>query len=79
MLRPVRESGFVSTNDLVTSLLKLDREEERSGDVDPLDLDTAGVQPARKNLVRPETKAGGIYPAIQKIVVVLTELFARRQ
>ena len=67
----VAVSSFVKLVDQVASLLKLDRQKERRGDIYALDLDALRVGLAGSNFVYPKREAARVRLATEKIAIVL--------
>ena len=66
------KGSFVNPVDEVAAFLKLNREKERRGDVDSLDLDALRIAAAISDLVRPKIEPRRIRLTIQEIKVMLT-------
>ncbi len=66
------ECAFIEPVDKVTALLKLNREEKGSGDVDAFDLNALRIAAAISNLVSPKIEATRVRLAIKKVQIVLT-------
>src|SRR3989440_13016994 len=60
--REVSVGGLVHPVDEIARVLKFNREEERAGEVDALDLDAPCARAATSNLVLPELEAGWMRP-----------------
>src|SRR6266508_3096959 len=64
-------SRFVNALDEITSLLKFNRQEESSRDIDPLHLNALLIAAARSYLIGPICQPARISLTIQKVQVVL--------
>src|SRR5262245_27297976 len=70
-------SGLVDALDQVAGVLKLNREKERSRDIDPPRFDAARVVATGRDLIRPELKPRSVRLAIKKVVIVLADKILR--
>src|SRR6266481_2071363 len=74
---PISVRGFVNAFDQITSFLELNRQIERSRNVDAFLLDTLLIVPARGDLLGPEILPVSIALSIQEVVIMLADQHRR--
>src|SRR6185295_3102172 len=74
----IRKSRFVSPVDLKAGALKLGRKKERSRSIDALDFAALSVAAARFDVVNPKLRSGRVRHTIEKVVVMLIDVKARK-